>query len=157
MAREKQENKTAVRWLDSTEAQAWRTFIDAIAPMQQALEHALAPFDITLGEYEVLARLSEQEGARMRMCDLAADLGLSRSGMTRRMDGLVRRGFVQRETLPDDRRVTMAVLAEDGMASLVQSAPAHVESVREQFVDVLSVRELQMITRAFGKLNAGRR
>lgn len=153
----KQREQTTVRWLDTTEAGAWRSFIDSIAPMQQALEEALVPFGLTLAEYEVLARLSEQNGTRMRMCDLAADLGLSPSGMTRRMDGLVRRGFVQREALAEDRRVTMAVLTEDGMNRLVEAAPAHVESVREQFVDVLSAKELQMVTRVFRKLNAVRR
>ena len=46
-------------------------------------------FGLTMGDYEVLVRLSEADDHRMRMCDLAGQLRLSPSGLTRRLDGLV--------------------------------------------------------------------
>ena len=62
----------------------------AIASMSRALEADLAPHGLTLGDYQVLVYLSEADDHAMRMCDLAARLQLSPSGLTRRLDGLVR-------------------------------------------------------------------
>ena len=69
----------------------------------------------------------------MRMCDLAVALQLSPSGLTRRLDGLVRNGFVERIGSDDDRRVMLAVLTEQrlrgarggGADPRRQCAPAH--------------------------------
>ena len=49
-----------------------------------------------MGDYQVLVYLSEADDHAMRMCDLAARLQLSPSGLTRRLDGLVRGGLVER-------------------------------------------------------------
>ncbi len=76
-------------WLTTSEMRAWRNFIDSVSTLTAALENDLAPHDLTMGDYEVLVRLSEAEDERLRMCDLAAALQLSPSGLTRRLDGLV--------------------------------------------------------------------
>ena len=70
----------------------------------------LVPFGLTMGDYEVLVRLSEAEDQRLRMCDLATALQLSPSGLTRRLDGLVKTGLVERIASPTDRRVMFAAL-----------------------------------------------
>ena len=91
----------------------------------------------------------------MRMTDLAELLQLSPSGLTRRLDNLVGRGFVCREVADYDRRVMLAVLTDDGWNSLVAAAPIHVESVRRRLVDVLDDDELDMMVRIFGKVRQG--
>ena len=72
----------------------------------------LARHSLTEGEYGVLVMLSEAPERQLRMCDLANILHLSPSGLTRRLDRLVREGFVTREPWVDDRRVTMASLSK---------------------------------------------
>ena len=64
---------------------------DRRRPDGRAIEDDLQPHDITLGDYQVFVFLSEAEGRRMRMVDLAAALHLSPSGLTRRLDGLTPR------------------------------------------------------------------
>ncbi len=64
--------------------------------------------------------LSEADGRAMRMCDLAARLQLSPSGLTRRLDGLVRAGVVERRPSETDRRVMLAVLTAEGAAVLAR-------------------------------------
>ena len=81
----------------------------------------------------------------MRMSELAVLLRLSPSGLTRRLDGLVRAGLVARETCPSDRRGTNAVLTEDGWALVQAAAPDHVAGVRRHLVDRLSRRQLQQL------------
>ena len=93
------------------------------ADLTTALETALSGHGLTLGDYQVLVYLSEAPDRRMRMCDLAVRLQLSPSGLTRRLDGLVRNGFVVRVGSDDDRRVMLAVLTDSGAGQLETAAP----------------------------------
>ena len=98
-------DRGVTEWLDSEEMAAWRGLVDVSAAVMAVLESELvSSHGITAGEYGVLARLSEVEGSRLRMCDLAEALHLSPSGLTRRLDGLVRRGLVARRWTGDARR-----------------------------------------------------
>ena len=102
-------------WLDDEEMRAWRGLVEAYADLPAALEADLvAGFGIDGGDYGVLVNLSEAPDQRLRMCDLAARLHLSPSGLTRRLDGLVRPAYVAREPSAHDRRVTLAVLTDAG-------------------------------------------
>lgn len=131
------------RWLDQTEMTAWRAFIETTHDLVAALDDDLQQnFGITLGDYEVLVFLSEAPDRQMRMCDLAARLHLSPSGLTRRLDGLVRDGLVARVPSQADRRVLHAALTDAGYAHLEQAAPTHVESVRTRLLDPLTVDQV---------------
>ncbi|MFZ4812395.1 MAG: MarR family winged helix-turn-helix transcriptional regulator [Ilumatobacteraceae bacterium] len=147
--------RSDIRWLDSNEMIAWRTYVDTLVPLQQQLEGDLAGFGLTMGDYEVLVRLSEHDDRRLRMCDLAVELRLSPSGLTRRLDGLARHGLVAREPSPADGRVMMAVLTDAGYELLVRAAPTHVASVRRLFIDVLTPEEVAALGSAFTKVRAG--
>jgi DNA-binding MarR family transcriptional regulator len=128
----------ATQWLTASEMRAWRNFIESVGTMTAALEADLVPFGLTMGDYEVLVRLSESEDQRLRMCDLATSLQLSPSGLTRRLDGLVKAGLVERIASPSDRRVMFAQLTPAGHAKLVDAAPDHVASVRKRFLKGLT-------------------
>lgn len=141
-----------VRWLSTVEMEAWRAYVDSVHALQHALEHDVTPFGLTMGDYEVLARLSERPERRLRMCDLAGELRLSPSGLTRRLDGLVHAGLVSREPAPDDRRAMLAVLTDDGYDLLVRAAPHHVEGVRRHFLDLLEPAEVAALASAFAKV-----
>src|SRR5215210_6997234 len=93
---------------------------------------------LSLGDYEVLVFLSESPDRSLRMSDLAGRLHLSPSGITRRIDGLVRAGFVERRQCPTDRRGSNAVLTDDGLQALQRAAPTHVRGVRQHFVERLT-------------------
>lgn len=131
---------------------AWRGYIDTLGPLHHQFEADLAEFGLTVGDYEVLVWLSENDERRMRMCDLAAKLRITPSGLTRRLDGLVRNGLVAREPSEADKRVMIAALTEKGYDLLVRAAPTHVESVRRRFIDLLSRREVDALASAFAKV-----
>jgi DNA-binding MarR family transcriptional regulator len=128
----------ATTWLSASEMRAWRNFIESVSKMTAAMESDLAPFGLTMGDYEVLVRLSEADEQRLRMCDLATALQLSPSGLTRRLDGLVTSGLVERVASPKDRRVMFAALTHKGLGKLVEAAPDHVASVRNRLFKGLS-------------------
>lgn len=134
---------------------AWRSYVDTYADLMAALESDLAGTGLDLGDYQVLVYLSESADQSLRMCDLAARLQLSPSGLTRRLDGLVRAGLVERRGSDQDRRVMLAALTPKGFAALEQAAPIHVESVRRRVIDLLDPSELEVFARAFQKIRAG--
>jgi DNA-binding MarR family transcriptional regulator len=143
------------RWLDDEEMRAWRGLVETMAAVQAATEADLvAEHGITAGDYGVLVQLSEAPERRLRMCDLAGRLHLSPSGLTRRLDGLVRLGLVAREPSAEDRRVMLAVLTSAGLAALEAAAPHHVESVRRHFLDHLTRTQIRQIGDAFERLQA---
>lgn len=107
---------------------------------------------MSVSDYGVLVQLSEAEGGRMRMSELADHLLLSPSGLTRRLDGLVHAGLVDRARCPTDRRGAFAVLTDAGRARLQQAAPDHVEQVRRHFVDRLTRRQLEALVDALAKV-----
>ena len=141
-------------WLSASEMRAWRNFIESVSMMTAALESDLVPFGLTLGDYEVLVRLSEAEDNRLRMCDLANALQLSPSGLTRRFDGLVTAGLVERVASPADRRVMFAALTPTGEAKLVEAAPDHVASVRNRLLKGLTGKQVAALGDIFETVRA---
>lgn len=142
----------SVEWLRADEMAAWRSYVETYATLMAALEADLAPTGLNLGDYQVLVYLSESDDQAMRMCDLAQRLQLSPSGLTRRLDGLVDAGLVERRPSESDRRVMLAAITPRGRALLEEAAPIHVESVRRRMLDHVDASELAVLARVFGKI-----
>jgi DNA-binding MarR family transcriptional regulator len=145
----------ATNWLTAREMTAWRTYIETYGDLISAIEHDLADHDLTLGDYQVFVYLSEAPDRSMRMCDLADLLQLSPSGLTRRLDGLVKAGFVTREPSTDDRRVMLATLTPSGFGALEAAAPDHVASVRRHVFDHLDDDQVDALASIFQAIKAG--
>lgn len=141
------------RWLDPAEQRAWRALVGTTVRLVAVLDDELQrDIGLPMAEYEVLVILSESPDQRVRMSELAERLHLSPSGLTRRLDRMVRDGQVTREQCPSDRRGSFAVLTDQGLQRLEAAAPHHVRSVRAHFVDRLSRDELDSITATLSKL-----
>jgi DNA-binding MarR family transcriptional regulator len=136
-------------WLTEREMTAWLAYIDTFADLTAAIERDLANNDLTLGDYQVFVYLSEAPRHAMRMCDLADMLHLSPSGLTRRLDGLVKAGYVTREPSAHDRRVILAALTVSGFAALDAAAPDHVASVRRHLFDHLDGAQVDALASIF--------
>lgn len=148
---------TAPTPLDTVEMSSWRAYIETVADLTNALESDLAPTGLTLGDYQVLVYLSEAEAHSMRMCDLAARLQLSPSGLTRRLDGLVRAGLVDRRPSVEDRRVMLAVLTANGRGKMESAYPVHLASVRNRLIDRLAKGDVDAMGRIFSTIQSALR
>ena len=136
---------------------SWRSLIEVTTGVMATLDVELrAEHGLSLGEYEVLVLLSEAPDLSLRMTDLAGRLRLSPSGITRRVDGLVRAGLVERRQCPSDRRGSNAVMTDEGLRRLREAAPTHVRGVRAHFVDQLSEKELADIGSALANVHIDR-
>lgn len=143
-----------VRYLEPVEMAAWRTFIETYNDLINALQADLEPAQLALGDYQVLVTLSEADNKAMRMCDLADVLQLTPSGATRRLDGLVKAGWVERRNSEVDRRVMLAMLTPAGWDKLHEALVPHVRSVRTHLIDLLDESELVALASVFGKVRA---
>lgn len=145
----------ATKWLSPAEMAAWRSFIETSGDLMRAIERDLEPFGLDRGDYQLLAMLSESPGHRLRLCDLADTLRLTRGGLTRRMDGVVNKRLVERVKSTDDGRVAYAVLTPKGFDLLKKAAPVHLRSVRRLMIDLLSPAEIKAMASSFSKIAEG--
>ncbi len=126
-------------WLSDEEQVLWRRLLSVESRLQERLDQDLRRnHGLTLAEYGVLVHLSEAGPGGLRMSDLAQLLLLSRSGLTRRFDSMVRAGLVERRSCPADGRGAMAHLTALGAERLTEAAPVHVAGVRRYLIDPLA-------------------
>jgi len=104
--------------LTPDEELAWRALARAVLVIPKVLDGELLQAQgLGLTEYSVLMNLSEQPGRSMRMSELANDVSISVSGLTRVVERLSRQGLVERVKADTDGRGQLAVadrpLADD--------------------------------------------
>ena len=88
----------------------------------------------------------------MRRVDLAEQLILTASGITRLLDGLEQEGWVDRAACASDRRVTYAVLTDDGLVKLREASKSHVADLRAFFEARYTNEELEQLAELLGRL-----
>lgn len=108
--------------------------------------------DVPSPGFGILLRLGRSPGQRLRMADLAAQVALSPSGLTRAVDRLEEAGLVQRAVCPSDRRGAFAELTAKGRARLEQMVPEHLADIEEHFTGLFSPTEMARLTAALRKL-----
>ena len=97
-------------------------------------------------DLNALLRLSRSPGRRLRMNDLATQIKLSTSGVTRLVDRLERGGLVVRESSRDDRRSTFAVLTPKGAERLDEVLPGYIAAIERWFISLLDPGQLEALT-----------
>jgi len=131
------------RWLDEEEQRTWRAYLLATKLLLEQFERDLQQdAGIPHTYYEILVALSEVPERRLRMSELAERTRAPRSRLSHAVARLEDEGWVRRETCPEDRRGSWAVLTDAGFAALSAAAPKHVESVRTHLFDQLTDEQL---------------
>jgi DNA-binding MarR family transcriptional regulator len=132
---------------------AWARLLRGHAAATRALNAELvSEHGLTLNAYEALLLLAHAEEQRMRPVDLAGQLILTASGVTRLLDGLEEVGLIERATCASDRRVSYAVLTETGREKLESAAESHIAGIRALFEARYSEEELEQLADLLGRL-----
>jgi DNA-binding MarR family transcriptional regulator len=127
----------------------WRAFLLAHARVSRRLDEELrAEHDLSLGEYDALLTIAQAPGRRVRMNQLAEQVVLSKSGVTRLIDRLVADGLVARIQCQTDARGAEAVLTDSGLARLRSASGTHLRGVQDHFLDVVEPDDLPGLERA---------
>lgn len=135
-------------WLSESQQRVWRSYLLAKTHIDDYLDAELRAFNLSLAEYELLVRLSEAPEHTIRMGELAASVGHSRSRLTHTIKRMERAGYVVRSSCDSDGRGVQAQMTEEGFELLKRAAPAHVDSVRRVFVDAIAPEDYEALGRA---------
>ena len=139
--------------LEGASLEAWRAYLQSHASILRALDAELmAEQDITTRDYEALLYLSHAPEHRLPMSSLASKTMLTRSGITRLVDGLVAAGFVERMACPEDARVCYASLTNAGREKLREAGCSHVTSIRRLFLKHFTAEEVDQLAELLGRL-----
>jgi DNA-binding MarR family transcriptional regulator len=107
---------------------------------------------LTLGEYEVLMLLAHAPDRRMRRIDLAHEVRLSPSGVTRMLDRLEATQLVEKGSCASDARVTYAVVTDVGLAKLAECSVDHFGAVERLLGERLDEDEVASLVELLGRL-----
>jgi DNA-binding MarR family transcriptional regulator len=136
--------------------EAWIHLIRGQSAATRAVNAQLvADHGLTINDFECMLLLARAEDRRMRRVDLAEQLILTASGVTRLLDGLEKEGWVDRANCASDRRVTYAVLTDEGYSKLLEASKTHVADIRSFFEARYSNEELDQLASLLGRLPAG--
>ncbi len=142
--------------LSDSELRAWRGLLRAHATLAKRLEARLErEHGLPLSSYEVLQHLMEAPAGRMRMCDLAEQVRLSRSGLTRLVDRLEREELLGRCICDHDARGAYACLTDSGRERLRAARGTHREVIREHFLSHFSELELERLGEMWERIAPG--
>jgi len=120
--------------LDTPAGRAWATFLQAHASLMRVLDTELRrDAHLSLSDFDVLMQLALGNGT-LRMGELARATLLSRSGTTRRVEQLERRGLVARTAAEPDRRSVLVSLTQAGRDTFRTALDVHAAGIARHFV-----------------------
>jgi DNA-binding MarR family transcriptional regulator len=134
--------------------EVWRLFLRVQRRLSRRLEDdLLTKHDLPLAWYDVLVRLVEAADHRLRMAELADQVMLSPSGLTRLVDRLVKEGLVRREHAERDGRGFYAVLTETGFERLRDASGTHLRGIKDYVIASYTQEELATVAALLSRLD----
>jgi DNA-binding MarR family transcriptional regulator len=117
--------------------QGWYATLQAALRSLEKIEQEVeAEVGLPMSWIELLFYLCKEDGehdGRWRMGELADMTLLSRGGVTRLVARMEEAGLVRRETPPENRRVTCAVITDEGQAVMEKAGPVQQAAVQKYF------------------------
>jgi DNA-binding MarR family transcriptional regulator len=135
-----------VNWLTAAEVDSWLSVVRMMTWLPWSIDQQLRrDSNLSMVEYQVMARLSGTPERTMRMSSLADLANSSLSRLSHLVKRLEERGLVRREPDQADGRFTNAILTDEGLRTLAEAAPGHVAHVRSLVIDALSSEQLRRL------------
>ncbi len=130
----------------TTHRAAWRALSQTHAAVSARLEDALAGADLPpLPWFETLATIAEADGRRMKMGELAEALVITRGGLTKLVDRLVKADLIERTFCETDRRVSYATLRPAGSELLAEMLPIVAAELEAAFAANITARQAEQM------------
>lgn len=143
-------------YISADEEQAWLGLLNTHERLVRALHDELtAEHRISLSRYELLMRIAHAEDGEIAIRELADQVMLGASQVSRLVIELERDGLVVRRRNPADARSTRAATTDRGMERLREAAGTYLTTVRRLLLDQLSEREVKQLGSLWGRLERG--
>jgi DNA-binding MarR family transcriptional regulator len=139
--------------LEGAALEAWRSYLQSHASILRELDAELAvAHGMTTRDYEVLLYLAQAPERRLPMSALATRTMLTRSGITRLVDGLVKTGLIERVACPSDARISYAQLTDRGYGKLREAGCTHIAGIQRLFLEHFNPAEIAELASLLGRL-----
>ena len=139
--------------LEGAALDAWRSYLQSHASIVRMLDAELvAEHAMTTRDYEVLLYLAQAPDRKLPMSALAERTMLTRSGITRLIDGLVDCKLIERVSCASDARVSYAHLTDAGYEKLRAAGCAHVRSIHRLFLEHFTPEEVEQLASLLSRL-----
>jgi DNA-binding MarR family transcriptional regulator len=146
-------NTVAPVRLEGAALEAWRSYLQSHASILRALDAELvAEQGMTTRDYEVLLYLAQAPERKLPMSALAESIMLTRSGITRLIDGLVSCGLIERVSCSSDARVSYAKLTDAGYEKLRDAGQTHIASIHRMFLEHFTHDEVDQLASLLSRL-----
>ena len=142
------------RRASEAELGAWRAFLHAGTASALALDAALEGTGVGHSEYDVLLNVATGPKDGLRPTELAERVLITKSGLTRLVDRLVERGYLERRACQSDRRGQLIVLTSDGRRAFRRAAPNVVRAIGTLFGDRFAERDVAALRIACERIAA---
>src|SRR5512132_834245 len=120
--------------IDDDTLATWRAFLNAHARVTRRISRDLAAADLPdLAWYDLLWALYRQPEHGLRVNELAREVVLSPTAMSRFVDRVEAAGCVRRDVDPDDRRAQRVVITDAGVALLRRMWPVYARGIEAHF------------------------
>jgi DNA-binding MarR family transcriptional regulator len=137
---------TEPRWLDEGEQRAWRGLITLWTQLSAELGRRMAAdSELSMSDFAVLVALTDECEARVRAFELADALQWEKSRLSHHLSRMEKRGLITRDGCTEDGRGQVVVVTAAGKRAIAAAAPAHVEAVRELFLDALTPDQVEAL------------
>jgi len=141
------------RWLTPAQLSAWKKFVAVVEILPGILDSQLQQdAELTHFEYFTLAMLSEAPERTLRMTSLASATNSTLPRLSHVVSRLEKRGYIERTPCEEDRRATNATLTDDGWSKVVETAPGHVDTVRDNVIAPLTADDVAALDRAMSAI-----
>jgi DNA-binding MarR family transcriptional regulator len=132
---------------------AWRSYLQSHAAIVRELDASLtAEHGMTTRDYEVLLYLAQADDHKMPMSALAERTMLTRSGITRLIDGLVAGNLIERISCERDARISYAQITDAGYEKLRDAGCTHVASIERLFLAHFTPGEVELLSELLSRL-----
>jgi DNA-binding MarR family transcriptional regulator len=143
--------------LEGVPLDAWRSYLQSHAAIVRELDAELvAAHGMTTRDYEVLLYLAQSDDMKLPMSALSERTMLTRSGITRLVDGLVDSRMIERVSCESDARVSYARLTPAGYEKLRQAGCTHVKSIERLFLAHFTPEEVEQLSSLLSRLPGAR-
>ena len=140
--------------ISDEELSAYFALRHAADRLERAVTRQLRSHNLTEVQFSILAQLGSRP-AGVGMGDLARELVVTKSGLTYQAGQLENRGLIVRETSGADERAVLLRLTAEGRTLLAEAMPAHIELVRELFLDRATPEQLSTLRSVLEQVAAG--
>src|SRR3954447_20941514 len=136
--------------------EAWISLTQTHAAVTGRLQEALISAELPpLPWFEVLASLDRAPEQRLKMGDLAEALVITRGGLTKLVDRLIKAGLLERTFCETDRRVSYATLLPAGLELLEEMRPIVRSELAGAFSAKLSVGQAEELREMLDSVRGG--